>query len=184
MKKILVTGANGLIGRNVCNKLVQLNYSVKALIRDKKNSLLEGVDYITADLSDNNFVNQLPEDVDYILHLSQSNKFRDFPKYANDIFSVNVKSTAILLDYARKVGVQKFIYTSSGGVYGNSSKPFNENAPLVKPGKLGFYLGSKASAEILVQSYSEIFQVTIIRPFFVYGPGQKKAMLILEYWII
>ena len=170
--------SNGLIGRNVCNKLVQLNYSVKALIRDKKNSLLEGVDYITADLSDNNFVNQLPEDVDYILHLSQSNKFRDFPKYANDIFSVNVKSTAILLDYARKVGVQKFIYTSSGGVYGNSSKPFNENAPLVKPGKLGFYLGSKASAEILVQSYSEIFQVTIIRPFFVYGPGQKKAMLI------
>ena len=39
-------------------------------------------------------------------------------------------------------------------------------------------MGSKASAEILVQSYSEIFQVTIIRPFFVYGTGQKRSMLI------
>jgi nucleoside-diphosphate-sugar epimerase len=45
-------------------------------------------------------------------------------------------------------------------------------------GQLGYYLGSKACSEILVQSYASEFKVGIIRPFFIYGPGQKRSMLI------
>jgi len=43
---------------------------------------------------------------------------------------------------------------------------------------LGYYLGSKASSEILVQSYSKEMFVGIIRPFFMYGIGEKRNMLL------
>jgi nucleoside-diphosphate-sugar epimerase len=78
----------------------------------------------------------------------------------------------------KKSGVGSFIYTSSGGIYGNGNEPFLENTPIVPFGDLGYYLGSKACGEILVQSYANIFQVNVVRPFFLYGPTQKRDMLI------
>jgi nucleoside-diphosphate-sugar epimerase len=95
-----------------------------------------------------------------------------------DVFCVNLESTARLLDYARGSGVKKFIYASSGGVYGNGLNAFHENASIVTPGKLGYYLGSKASSEFLVHSYADVFQVIVLRPFFMYGQRQKPGMLI------
>ena len=178
MKKILVTGANGLLGRMVCNKLIKKNYSVFGIIKNKINNPIEKVEYIVADLSKINFIKLLPTKIDFIFHFSQSNKFRDFPKSANDIFSVNVSSTALLLDYAKNIGVKRFLFASSGGVYGNGRDPFSENAPIIPPGKLGYYLGSKACGEILSQSYSNEFFITVIRPFFIYGKYQNKKMLI------
>ena len=109
MKKILVTGANGLLGRMVCNKLIKKNYSVFGIIKNKINNPIEKVEYIVADLSKINFIKLLPKKIDFIFHFSQSNKFRDFPKSANDIFSVNVSSTALLLDYAENIGVKDFL---------------------------------------------------------------------------
>ena len=178
MKKILVTGANGLLGRIVCNKLVKKKYSVIGIIKNKIINPIEEVEYIVSDLSNFNFIKLLPKKVDYIFHLSQSNKFRDFPKSALDIFSVNVSSTALLLDYAKNAGVTRFLFASSGGLYGKGRDPFSENAPIIPPGKLGYYLGSKACGEILSQSYTNEFFVTVIRPFFIYGKYQNKEMLI------
>tara|TARA_Y100000994_G_scaffold235520_1_gene225265 strand:+ start:635 stop:1507 length:873 start_codon:yes stop_codon:yes gene_type:complete len=178
VKKILITGANGLLGRMVCNKLIKKNYSVFGIVKNKIINPIEKVDYLVADLSKLNFIELLPKKVDYIFHFSQSNKFRDFPKSANDIFSVNVSSTALLLDYAKSAGVSRFLFASSGGLYGRGRDPFSENAPIIPPGKLGYYLGSKACGEILSQSYSNEFFITVIRPFFLYGKYQNKKMLI------
>ena len=178
MKKILVTGANGLLGRIVCNKLVKKKYSVIGIIKNKIINPIEKVEYLVSDLSKLNFIKLLPKKVDYIFHFSQSNKFRDFPNSAHDIFSVNVSSTALLLDYAKSAGVSRFLFASSGGLYGKGRDPFSENAPIKPPGELGYYLGSKACGEILSQSYSNEFFITVIRPFFIYGKYQNKKMLI------
>ena len=119
-----------------------------------------------------------PSQVDVIFHLAQSEKFRDFPNGALDVFQLNINATAKFLDYAKSNNVQSFIYASSGGIYGNGNEPFVENTPIVPFGELGYYLGSKACGEILVQSYANIFQVNVVRPFFLYGPSQKRDMLI------
>ena len=87
-------------------------------------------------------------------------------------------STAKLLDYAYREKVKKFIFTSSGGIYGNGSKPFSEEEPFIKSKELGYYLGTKASSEILVESYSSKITTVILRPFFIYGENQNKSMLI------
>ncbi len=178
MRHVLVTGSNGLLGRAVCKKLLDQNFFVTALVHNEHLQHEALAECLTLDLSSNWKLEQLPNRVDTIIYLAQSSKFREFPNSALDIFNVNVSSTARLLDYARQVGAKQFIFASSGGVYGNGSQAFNENASIVPAGQLGYYLGSKACGEIMVQSYASVFQVTVIRPFFIYGPQQNRSMLI------
>ena len=175
---VLITGANGLLGSEICRALVVSGYNVTALYHVNLRENIPFVKYQKVDFTSYHWIDELPTQIDYIIHLAQSSNFRDFPQSALDVFKVNIDSTAQLLDYGRKVGVKQFIYASSGGVYGNGVNPFNENAPLVPFKQLGFYLGSKACSEILVQSYASIFNVIILRPFFMYGPGQNRNMLI------
>lgn len=178
MTHVLVTGASGLLGRAVCKQLIDQNVSVSALVHNKSSLFDDRVELITLDLSLEWKPERLPHSVDAIIYLAQSSKFRDFPDSALDVFNVNVASAARLLNFAKEVGARQFIYASSGGIYGNGSQAFKENAPIVPPGQLGYYLGSKACGEILVQSYASVFQVTVVRPFFMYGPGQNRSMLI------
>lgn len=176
--RILITGVNGLLGRKLSEQLSAIGFQVLGVVHklvSGKGSLVENVEI---DLSKDWDRQSLPNDIEVVIHLAQSSYFRDFPDSALDVFNVNISSTARLLDYARQVGAKRFIYASSGGVYGNGSHAFKENAAIVPAGQLGYYLGSKACGEILVQSYASVFQVTVIRPFFIYGPGQDRSMLI------
>ena len=176
MANILITGINGLIGGRLCEELSNLGhniYGVSRRIYSKAN-----YESVVIDLSSDWKISELPTNIDVIYHLAQSDKFRDFPAGATDVFQVNINSTAKLLDYAKKTDAKSFIYTSSGGIYGNGNKPFVENEPIVPFGELGYYLGSKACSEILVQSYASELQVIIFRPFFVYGKSQNRSMLI------
>ena len=175
-KSVLVTGATGLLGTFVLRSLIK-KFEVSALVRSYPESPFLGVKYVIADLESAIDISLLPSKLDVIIHLAQTPKFREFPETARDIFSVNVSSTAQLLDYAKSANVKHFIYASSGGVYGAGSHAFKENSAISSLGQLGYYLGSKACGEILVQSYVSLFQVTIIRPFFIYGPGQNRGML-------
>ena len=179
MKKILITGVGGLLGGALAKNLSQnLDIHVVGVTSNPQINTDYKIEYTIIDFSKEWSYDLLPNDVDVIIHLAQSSHFRDFPSMAMDVFKVNVESTARLLDFAYKTGVKQFIYTSSGGVYGNGSTPFTESNPVVPFDKLGNYLGSKACSEILVQSYASIFNVVVFRPFFMYGPGQNRNMLI------
>lgn len=178
MKKILITGASGLLGSVLCRQLVLPDVKITAIFRGDNSTKQPGLDYFSLDVSTEDLTKNLPTDIDVVIYLAQSSKFRDFPDSALDVFNVNVAATARLLDYAKQVGVKQFVFASSGGVYGNGTQAFKENSAIAPPGQLGYYLGSKACGEILVQSYASLFQVTIIRPFFIYGPGQNQNMLI------
>jgi UDP-glucose 4-epimerase len=181
MKNILLTGLSGLLGCNVSKRLRSKNFCVHGITRNPsfkstKSTKKMKIHYV--DFSSNWSEEILPKKIDVIIHLAQTKNFRDFPNSAIDIFKVNIESTARLLAYAKQAGVKKFIYVSSGGVYGTSVKPFKESNPIVAAGELDYYLGSKVCSEILAQRYSSIFQVIVLRPFFIYGPGQDRNMLI------
>lgn len=175
MNKVLITGCNGLIGSTLMNLLSQNNsFEVFGIGRSQSNR----INVIKLDLSEDWSSNALPEKIDVVIHLAQSEKFRDFPNSAKEVFNVNTISTLKLLDYAKNAGAKKFIYASSGGVYGNSDIGFNEDSPILPNKDLGFYLTTKFSSELLVANYVSFFSVNILRFFFVYGPKQKKNMLI------
>jgi UDP-glucose 4-epimerase len=176
-KKLLITGANGLLGRE-CLTLLSNEYEVHAIVHSKPKYKLEQVHYHIIDFSNFWSFDDLPSDFDTIIHLAQSAHFREFPERASDIFKVNIETTARLLDFAHKNGVKKFLYASSGGVYGSGANPFNENTQISTFGNLGYYLGSKLCGEVLVNNYSNLMNVFVLRPFFMYGAGQNKSMLI------
>ena len=178
MKNILLTGSLGLLGRNVSRRLLSKNFCVHGITSNPSFNSEEKMRLYSVDFASNWSEEILPKKIDAIIHLAQTRNFRNFPNNATEIFKVNIESTARLLDYAKRIGVKKFIYASSGGVYGAAIRPLTESDSIVPTGELGYYLGSKACSEILVQSYSSILQVIILRPFFIYGPGQDRNMLI------
>ena len=173
--RLLVTGANGFLGRRLCRALVAQGDEVFALT--KRAEAPPGTTRIEADLSLALGKAKLPP-VDTIVHLAQSARFREFPAGAADMFAVNLRASFELLEFARRSGVKRFVYASSGGIYGQGSEAFSDAEPVVMRDPLGFYLSTKLAGEIIVDSYAALFSTAILRIFFAYGPGQQSDRLI------
>ena len=176
--KILVTGATGFIASHLLRKL-PAEYEMFGLTRTSlREGLLAKVNWIRQDLTRTVKQSRLPKSVDAVIHLAQSEYYREFPKQALEVFSVNTASTMHLLDWARQTGVKTFVFASSGGVYGAGEKEFSEEQEVMPRGDLGFYLSTKLCSEVIAENYTQYMNVIILRFFFVYGPRQRRSMLI------
>lgn len=178
MKRILITGASGYLGARVLN-LLRLKHEVCAVVRRREGPPLENVTYFEIDLSRSWSQQELPASVDGVVHLAQARDYRRFPGKAAEIFGVNLASTASLLDYAHRAGAQSFILASTGGVYGSIKGKITGATPANPPdGELGYYFRTKLAAEMLAHAYANFMRVSILRPFFIYGPGQPEDRLV------
>jgi UDP-glucose 4-epimerase len=178
MSRILITGANGLTGRHLAASL-RARHEVVGVVRSLPTEPLQGVEYRVIDLSAPWDGSALPKRMDAVVHLAQPSDLGGFPASAVPAYWVNTGSVVTLLDYAQSAGARKFLHVSTGGLYGSSSEAFLETAPIkLTPGPLEHYFRTKLCAEILVQAYQAIFDVTIVRPFFIYGPSPTKTRLI------
>lgn len=176
-KRILVTGANGLLGRSVVASLASTN-EVYAMVHTMPSDPLPDIQYLPVDFAADWSVDALPSKVHAIVHLAQSAHFRDVPARALEVFQVNIASTARLLDFAWRAGAERFVYASSGGIYSSGIQTFRETSPVIQPDTLGYYLGSKVSCEALASSYARFMKIMVLRFFFIYGRGQNRTMLI------
>jgi len=184
---ILITGAAGFLGRSVARALSSSGHNVYALLKPGNQVALKyfkdlNLQIVRQDLMKLD-TTSLPGGIEVLMTLAQSSKFRDFPHQSNDIFYVNVNANLELLNWALKTNVKHVIHASSGGIYGSPSNAtqdfFLESDQLETIQPLGFYLGSKLCSEIVFKNYSHLFQsMTILRPFFIYGPGQNEQMFI------
>lgn len=182
-RKILVTGATGLLGGSIVQKIDDRHDLYLVVRNQKEHQEILGNHHsvIEADITDPHFISSLPKKIDSILHLVQSEHYREFPEKAEDIFSVNTLSTLQLLEYARKAQVGTFVLASSGIVYGKAKNDqnFREEDPVVfEDSKLGFYHTSKLCAEAIAKNYTEFMNIVVARLFFAYGPRQSQTMLI------
>ena len=166
MTKTVVIGAGSLLGRHLVPLLAET-------------CDVEAFDRRTLDLSGPLDIAALPHKADAVIYLAQSNRYREFPVGADDVFRINTAQPLALLDYARRAGASNFVYASTGGVYGAGGSQLSEDAPTPPPGQsLGFYPASKLAAELLAKAYEPYFNVALLRYFFIFGPGQKAGMLI------
>lgn len=182
MNNCLITGATGLIGLHLLPYLVK-KYNVFVLMRKENNDLL--LKYkctpVLIDLNSNWGIDQLPSSMDYIIHLAMADNYNRFSEYDNEIANVNTISTLKLLNYAKKSGVKTFIFGSTGGIDNVNMDNFNVRGKITNDTDnldLDFYIRSKLSSEILASAYSAFMSIIILRFYFIYGPGQKKSMLI------
>ena len=174
--KILVTGANGFIGSNLCVFLKEKGYSVRATVRNNVCDI-SGVDeYIqVGDINESTNWQQALVGVDTVVHLAaRVHIMNDSGANSLDAFrKVNVLGTERLARMAVKAGVKRFIFISSVKVNGEgASRPYTEN-DLPKPQDA--YSISKMEAEqALIRIAVETgLQTVILRLPLVYGPGVK-----------
>lgn len=171
---VLLTGATGFVGRHVLSLLAAAD-DIVALARREPPAALAGLaTWVRQDLASALDRAALPARIDVVVHLAQSDRYRDFPDGARDVVAVNVDAVAELADYARTAGARRFVLCSSGGVYGFRGGPARED-DAVAP--VSFYQASKYAGEVLLAPYAKLLQTVVLRPFFVYGAGQRGMLV-------
>jgi UDP-glucose 4-epimerase len=172
---ILVTGVNGFIGKHLITELIS-NDQNKVFGVSRVPTTISNTNYteINVDLLSGNFTESFPTNIDVVIHLAQSNEYRNFPDGADDMFKINIQSTFLLLEWARKVQCKHFVFTSTGNVYKPSDTLLEETDECVPN---SFYSASKYCAEQLVSQYKNYFKTTILRVFGVYGPNQQDKLI-------
>ena|SRR3990167_3441342 len=171
---VLITGVNGFIGQHL-SRLLATKHNIYGVARTLVSARAQtAIKLIYADFLNPDFFDLLPRDIDCVIHLAQSQQYRDFPGGADDMRRINIDATCNLLEWARKTGVKQFVFTSTANVYGNSAELLTE-LHATKPDS--FYGASKLAAEHLARQYQTYFQVDILRLFTVYGPGQKGMLI-------
>jgi UDP-glucose 4-epimerase len=178
MARIVVAGASGLTGLALVQRLAGEHEVIAVARRAAPEGLPRGVAWLTADVGAPGWSEVLPNRYDAVFALFQSPDFRDFPARANDVFRTNVGGLQELLGHAGRADAKRFVFTSTGGLYAASEQPLTEDSPLTTAGPLGFYLTTKRCGELLVESHASLFSTLIVRPFFIYGPGQATGMLL------
>lgn len=177
MAKILVTGASGFVGSHLVRRLVQEGYSVKALVR--KTSSLErlkelDIDLAYGDLTDIFSLQSAVKDVEIVFHAGAS--VGDWVK-KEEAYAVNVQGTENILNAALAAHVKRFISISSLAVLGMREHcGTKEDAPYGATGDS--YCDSKIESEKLVLEFGRRhnFPVTVLRPGFIYGPGDNQVI--------
>jgi uncharacterized protein YbjT (DUF2867 family) len=129
MSTILVVGATGLLGSEICSQLTEAGKKVRALIRDTsdpaKVSRLEslGVETVFGDVRDRASLDRACRGVDAVISTVSSVPFSYQPGI-NDFQTVDLNGVTNLIEAARANGVSHFIYTSFTGNI-NTDFPLN-----------------------------------------------------------
>ncbi|MGE3692866.1 MAG: NAD-dependent epimerase/dehydratase family protein [Novosphingobium sp.] len=168
-RKVLVTGASGLVAFPVAAELAKDN-KVYALARwsdPAQKQLMEkaGAEAVTFDLA-NPDLSSLPTDVDVVINYAVLP-----PSFGNMAYDVNTGATGRL---ARKYrDAEAFVHGSTGSLYEyQGERPLTEADPYGLHSAGENYAASKIGAEYLIKHLSEDYQlpVTIVRIFSFYGP--------------
>lgn len=158
---ILVTGADGFIGSHLVKALEAAGHSVHA------HSIHNG-DIASCPLEF--------EDVTHVFHLAGKTFVPDSWKAPRGFYEVNVLGTVNVLEFCRRQHSPVTLISSY--VYGHPRwLPIAEDHPLQA---LNPYSHTKILAENVAQYYAAQFglRITIVRPFNIYGPGQRGLFLI------
>jgi nucleoside-diphosphate-sugar epimerase len=170
---ILVTGAGGFIGSQVCRLLAAQGYPVVAI--DRRFAMTQPYPQLSGDIGSPDFLAEVLQTgyFDTIIHLAAilNTASRRQPEEA---LRVNIGSSLTLLQLAARFKVQKFIFGSSISVYGAKSfAEYGEVSEEEPAAPNTIYGVSKRYVELAGQDYHErgAFQFVSLRIAMVVGPG-------------
>jgi dihydroflavonol-4-reductase len=177
--RTLITGATGLVGSAVARKLVAEGFPVRALVRSNSpRSQLDGVDLelVAGDMRDAESVRRAMAGVRYVFHVAAD--YRLWARDPNEIFAANVDGTRIIMQEAKRAGVERVVYTSSVATLGlrADGSPADETIPLSVDEGIGPYKRSKIAAERLVEAMvaDDRLPAVIVNPSTPIGPRDVK----------
>ncbi|MDO9268584.1 MAG: SDR family oxidoreductase [Methylobacter sp.] len=187
---VLISGANGFIGKSLCAELLRQGQLVRAAVRlmrfdnlpienaeTTSIGVIDGETDWTHALLDINVVVHLAARV----HLIKDNAVDPL----DELRKVNVEGTWNLARQAAEAGVQRFIFISSIKVNGESTSLGRPYTTEDQPAPVDPYGISKLEAEESLRQLADEtgMEVVIIRPPLVYGPGVKANFYNMMCWL-
>ena len=176
MKKVLVTGATGFLGKYLIEELLNNDYEVVAQGR-KENVLSDikekyNVKILKCSLDE---IKNVELKVDYVIHAAALStvwgKWEDF-------HNSNVIGTENVIDFCKKNNVKRLVYVSSPSIYSAKCDRLNiKEDDFDKNNHLNFYIKSKILAENLINSMEDDkLEKVIIRPRGLFGIGDTSII--------
>jgi len=171
---ILVTGAGGLLGRELIRQLSEAGLSSRGL--DHRKPTYSATESIVGDLLRPDDCRIACHGISTVVHTAARHHHSPMPRWGREqFFDANVEMTHNLVRAAEKAGVRHFIYISTDMVYGIPPKrPLTE---VDVPAPLGPYGRSKQSSErtcLIARPHGMC--VTIFRPRLLIGPGRLGVL--------
>jgi dTDP-4-dehydrorhamnose reductase len=181
--KILLTGANGMLGSSLAEILSQSQHKTwatgKGECRLQPQLLHDHFKYISLDITQKDEVEQIMTLVkpDAIIHAAAMTQVDDCEQNKSISYSVNVDGTRNLLASAEEVN-SRFCLISTDFVFSGESGPYSENDPT---GAVNYYGQTKELAEQLV--ISSRLNWSIARTVLLYGKADPSKRTNFIYWV-
>jgi len=177
--KVLVTGANGLLGSNVVRELTAEGHHVRIFVRPEANLAgLQGVkcDPFHGDLLNEQDMIAASEGFDVIIHAAANTS--QWPTDIKFYEAVNIRGTKNVIAAVKKNNIGKFIHVSTANTFGYGTKlhPGTEKSEFAFQKLRSGYITSKYIAQQLVLDEYEKHDlpVVVVNPTFMIGPYDAK----------
>ncbi|GBE36286.1 UDP-glucose 4-epimerase [bacterium BMS3Bbin07] len=196
MKRVLLTGAAGLIGNRIAHLLLEQGHEVTGI--DNMNdyydprlkewrletlSQYKNFSVFRADITDLVFLKDLftKHSFDVVINMAARAGVRASVEDPWVYLDTNVKGTLNLLECSKDFGIKKVIQASTSSLYSFNEMPFVETQRSDTP--LSPYGATKKGAEVLSYTYHYLFgiNITIPRYFTVYGPAGRPDMSVFKF---
>ena len=161
---ILVTGGCGFIGSNLIPMLEKKGYKVRVLDNFSKGKpdFLQSydVEIVEGDIRSTNDIQKALNGVDGVIHLAAYGSVVESVDDPLENFEINVKGTFNILNECRKIGINKIVFSSTGGaLIGDAIPPVNEKSI---PRPISPYGSGKLCCEAYCSSFSKSYGMNII----------------------
>lgn len=192
-KTILVTGAAGFIGGNLCRRLLS-DYDTKVIGIDNMNEYYDvrikeyrldfiknhsNFTFIKGNIADKQLINNIFSTYhpNIVVNLAAQAGVRYSIQNPDDYIESNMLGFYNLLEACRHNPVEHLVYASSSSVYGSNKKvPYSTDDKVDNP--VSLYAATKKSNELMAHAYSKLYNIpsTGLRFFTVYGPAGRPDM--------
>lgn len=186
-QRVLVTGANGFVGRALCAEAAARGLSVSGTTRQSCQLLDNVKNYVVNSLDEGTNWQLALAGINAVVHLAA--RVHVMQDTASDPLAqfrgVNVEGTLNLARQAAAAGVGRFVFVSSIKVNGEATRPGYLFKADDAPAPLDAYGISKMEAEQGLRKIAAQtgMDVVIIRPPLVYGPGVKANFAAMMRWL-
>ena len=176
---VLVTGATGFVGGNLVRKLIGRGYAVVCLVRSTSDThSLETlpVQLLVADLANPAALRNAAKGVETVYHVAGAIKAANREAYLR---ANKIGTRRLLETLAEHSGIRRFVHVSSLAAVGPSPDGIGLNEDR-EPNPISWYGESKLESEKEALAFAKVFQVAILRPSAVYGPGDRETLMLFR----
>jgi len=167
--KILVTGGAGFIGSNFVRHMLRKNSDYELTVLDKLTyagrienlqDILNNIRFVRGDITNEKDVRESMKNVDAVINFAAETHVDRSIMDPENFVRTNFAGTYMLLEYARKYDVERYLQISTDEVYGSTEEgSFKENDPLEPSSP---YSASKGGADLLVGAYHKTYKLSTL----------------------